>query len=125
MKQVNVGLIGSQFITSIHLESLRRCAHANVLAVASPTESHVRPFAEKHHIPHHFTDYRKMLAMPELDMIVIGAPNTLHCQMAVDAAAAGKHIVCEKPLCMNLAEADRMIDACKKAKVKLMYAEEL
>jgi predicted dehydrogenase len=63
--------------------------------------------------------------MPEIDMVVVGAPNRFHCQIALDAAAAGKHIVMEKPLCMNLAEADRMIEACKKAGVKFMYAEEL
>jgi myo-inositol 2-dehydrogenase / D-chiro-inositol 1-dehydrogenase len=93
--------------------------------VASPTEAHVRKFAAQHAVPHHFTDYRKMLEMDELDVVVIGAPNDLHCQMTLDAAAAGKHVVCEKPLCLNLAEADRMIEACQRAKVKLMYAEEL
>jgi predicted dehydrogenase len=63
--------------------------------------------------------------MPEIDLIVIGCPNYLHCEVTEAAAAAGKHIVCEKPLAMNLAEADRMIEAARKARVKLMYAEEL
>ena len=124
-KRVGVGLIGSQFISAIHAESLKQCAAAELLAVASPRASHVEGFAAKHGIPHHFTDYRRMLEMPTLDMVVIGAPNHLHCQMTVDAAAAGKHVVCEKPLCLNLAQADRMIEACRKAGVKLMYAEEL
>lgn len=66
-----------------------------------------------------------MLAMAELDMVVIGSPNFTHCQVTVDAAKAGKHVVCEKPLCMNLGEADSMIASCKAAGVKLMYAEEL
>ena len=57
--------------------------------------------------------------------MVVGVPNHLHCQITLDAAAAGKHVVCEKPLCLNLAEADRMIAACRQAGVKLMYAEEL
>jgi myo-inositol 2-dehydrogenase/D-chiro-inositol 1-dehydrogenase len=52
-------------------------------------------------------------------------PNSLHAQLTIDAAAAGKHVLCEKPLCMNLEEADRMIEACRHAKVHLMYAEEL
>jgi predicted dehydrogenase len=66
-----------------------------------------------------------MLAMDELDLVVIGAPNDLHCQLTLDAASAGKHVVVEKPLALNLAEADRMIEACRRAQVKLMYAEEL
>ena len=122
---VNVGIIGSQFVSTIHAESLRSCAHARMIAAASPTSGHAEAFARKFGIPRHFTDHRDMLALPELDMVVVGAPNHLHCQIAVDAAAAGKHVVMEKPLCLNLAEADRMIDACREAKVKLMYAEEL
>jgi predicted dehydrogenase len=95
------------------------------LAVASPTDDHAQRFAERHHIPHRFTDYRQMLEMDEIDMVVVGAPNDLHCSITVDAARAGKHVVCEKPLCLNLVEADRMIEECRTAGVKLMYAEEL
>ncbi len=124
-RRVRVGLIGSQFVSSIHADALRRCAEAQLWAVASPTPGNAARFAAQHEIPHHTVDYRQMLAMPEIDLVVIGAPNDLHCQMVLDAAAAGKHIVVEKPLCLSLAEADRMIAACQQAGVKLMYAEEL
>ena len=124
-KQIKVGIIGSQFISHIHTLSLKRCAYAEAFAVASPTPGHAKAFAAKNGITHHFTDYQKMLEMPELDMVVLGVPNDLHCEITVNVAAAGKHIVVEKPLCLNLAEADRMIAACKNTKVKLMYAEEL
>ena len=124
-KPVRVGLVGSQFITTIHAESLKSVPQAEVLAVCSPTPGHAQAFAAQHGIPHHFTEYRKMLEMDELDLIILGVPNDLHCRFTVDAAAAGKHVVCEKPLAMNLREADLMIDACRKANVKLMYAEEL
>ena len=123
--KIKVGLIGSQFISHIHTLSLKRCGQAEVFAVASPTPGHSQSFAAKHEIPHHFTDHRKLLAMPELDMVVLGVPNDLHCAITLDTAAAGKHIVIEKPLCLNLDEAGQMIAACRKAKVKLMYAEEL
>ena len=125
MQTIQVGLIGSQFISAIHAAALKTVPGANLLAVASPTEHHVRAFAAEHSIPRWFTDYREMLALDELDMVVLGLPNDLHCQATLDAAAAGKHVVCEKPLCLNLADADRMIDACRSAGVKLMYAEEL
>jgi Predicted dehydrogenases and related proteins len=124
-KPIRVGIIGSQFISTIHADALRQCADAELFAVASPNESRVSAFAGRFDIPHHFTDYRKMLEMDEIAMVVVGVPNDLHCQIAVDAAAAGKHIVMEKPLCLNLAEADQMIAACRRASVKLMYAEEL
>jgi len=124
-KKIKVGIIGSQFVSHIHALSLKRCPEAELFAVASPTKDHARDFAAKHVIPHHFTDYKNLLAMPEVDMVVVGVPNDAHCDITLDAASAGKHIVMEKPLCLNLNEADRMIAACHKAKVKLMYAEEL
>jgi predicted dehydrogenase len=120
-----VGLVGSQFVSTIHAESLKRCPDAELIAVASPSPGHAQAFAQRFDIPCQFADYRKMLELDALDLIVIGAPNDVHCRITLDAAAAGKHVVCEKPLCLNLAEADRMITSCKKAGVKLMYAEEL
>lgn len=125
MSRVRVGLVGSQFISTIHAESLRSCAAAELVAVASPTPGHAESFARRHGIPRPFTDHRKMLELADLDLVVIGAPTHLHCPITLDAAAAGKHVVCEKPLCLNLAEADRMIAACASAGVLLMYAEEL
>src|SRR5687768_11947887 len=124
-RKARVGIIGSQFISTIHAEGLRSSAQAEMVAVASAHAESARAFAERFRIPHHFDDYRRILAMPEVDMVVIGAPNDLHCPMTIDAAAAGKHVVVEKPLCLDLGEADRMIAACRKAGVKLMYAEEL
>jgi predicted dehydrogenase len=123
--KVKVGLIGSQFISAIHAESLAHCASAEMTAVASPTPGNAEKFAKTHHIPHHFTNYHQLPALAEIDMVVIGIPNHLHCEAVVAAAQAGKHIVIEKPFCLNLAEADRMIEAARQAKVKLMYAEEL
>ena len=125
MSKVRVGLIGSQFVSTIHAESLRTVPQAELFAVASPTEDHARQFAEKFGIPHQFTDYRRMLELDEIQMVVLGLPNDLHCQATLDAAAAGKHVVCEKPLCLNIRQADQMIEACRAAGVKLMYAEEL
>jgi predicted dehydrogenase len=123
--KINVGLIGSQFISTIHADALSRCPEAAMFAVASPTPGNAARFASRFRIPHHCTDYQALLAMPEVQMVVIGAPNDLHCRIALDCIAAGKHVVLEKPLCLSLAEADRLIAAGRQAKVKLMYAEEL
>ena len=125
MKTVNIGLVGSQFVSEIHATSLQSVAGAKVLAVASPTEAHVTEFAQRFQIPHAYTDYRKLLEMPEIDMIAIGAPNSVHAEITLAAAQAGKHVVLEKPMAMNLAEADAMLAEAKQANIKLMYAEEL
>jgi len=123
--RVRVGIIGSQFISTIHARSLLACPQAELYAVASPTPGNAERFARQFGISHHFTDYRRMLDLAEIDLIVIGTPNDTHCHIALATAAAGKHLVVEKPLCMNLTEADQMIAACRRANVKLMYAEEL
>src|SRR5262249_21894611 len=114
MKTVRVGLVGSQFIASIHCEALRSVPATEIVAVTSAREANAKAFAERHGIPRWFTDYHKMYEMPDLDLVILGLPNDLHCDAAVAAAAAGKHVLCEKPLCLNLAEADRMIEACQK-----------
>jgi myo-inositol 2-dehydrogenase / D-chiro-inositol 1-dehydrogenase len=124
--RVKVGIIGSGFEADIHAESFRILPEeAEVVAVSSPTPGHAEAFARRHHLSRFFTDYRQMLAEPDIELITIAAPNSLHAQMTLNAAGAGKHIVCEKPLCMTLEEADLMIDTCRRQGVLLMYAEEL
>lgn len=123
---VKVGIVGSQFQADIHAESFKMIpGDAEVVAVASPTPGNAEKFAKRHGIPRWFTDYRQMLNEPDIEMITVTAPNALHCEVTCAAAHVGKHVVCEKPLCMTLEEADLMIDTCKSKGVLLMYAEEL
>src|SRR5215813_15253198 len=124
--KVKIGLIGSQFQADIHAVSLQSMPHeAEIVAVCSPTSGNAARFAQHFGIPRVFTDYREMLKESDIEMINICAPNSLHAQMTKDAAAAGKHIVCEKPLAMTIAEGEEMIAAAKKHGVLLMYGEEL
>jgi myo-inositol 2-dehydrogenase/D-chiro-inositol 1-dehydrogenase len=125
MDRVGVGIIGSRFVSRIHAESLGRVPSARIVAVASRTRDHAEAFAKDFNVSNSFTDYRALLENKEVDVVLIGIPNDLHAECVIDAAAAGKHVIIEKPFCMNLAEADRMIAACQSAGVKLMYAEEL
>jgi predicted dehydrogenase len=123
-KIVKVGIVGTGFVGDIHYASFKNWVpNAEVVAVASPNNA--QKFAEERGIPGAYADYREMLKDPDIDVIDIGIPNDLHCQVVLDAAMAGKHIIIEKPLCVTLEEADLMIEACHKAGVLLMYAEEL
>src|SRR5216683_5964107 len=124
--RVKVGIIGSRFQADIHAASFHVMPHeADVVAVASPTPGNAAALATRFGIPRVFTDYREMLKEKDIEMVTIAAPNSLHCQMTKDIAAAGKHIVCEKPLAMTIAEGEEMIAAAKSHGVLLMYGEEL
>ncbi len=125
MATVKVGLVGSGFIADLHAAAFRMVPDAEVVAVASPTPGKAQHFAQERGIPRAFEDYRDLLALKEVQLVTLGLPNDRHAQVTLDAAAAGKHVVCEKPLCRTLEEADRMIDGCRRAGVLLMYAEEL
>ena len=113
-----------RFVADIHADAFQRFVpNAEVVAVASPTPGKAARLPVRIRIPNAFESYRDLLAMPDIDLITLALPNDLHCQVTLDAARAGKHIVCEKPLCRTLEEADQMIDACRQQGVLLLYAE--
>ena len=124
--KVKVGVIGSRFQADIHVASMQmHPAEIEVAAVASPTAGNAAKLAKHYGVPLVFHDYREMLKEKDIDMVTITAPNRLHAQMTIDIAKAGKHVVCEKPLCMTLEEADEMVEVCQQQGVLFMYAEEL
>ncbi len=124
--RVRVGLIGAGFIADIHAHAFKHhVQNAEVIAVASKTPGKAARFAAEREIPHAFEDYRVLLERDDIDLVTVAIPNDLHCQAVCDAAEAGKHVVCEKPLCRTLAEADRMIETCARYSRFLFYAEEL
>ncbi len=123
MDKIGVGIIGSAFSSNIHAEALREVPEAVVLAACSRQKEHVEDFARQWGIPAAVTDYRKLLDRKDIDVVVVGIPNDLHRDVVVASAKAGKHVILEKPIAHTLHDADAMIDACRKGKVKLMYAE--
>src|SRR5215470_17472629 len=123
--EVGVGLVGSGFIGQAHAEAFSSSALASVRAVASRSPDRSAEFAARWGIPAWHTDYRELARRPDVDLVSVAAPNWLHRDIVVAAAEAGKHVVCEKPLARTLREADEMIAACRRAGVKLMYAEEI
>jgi len=123
--RVKVGIIGSRFQAACHAESFRMVEdEAQVVAVASPTPGNAEALAQRYGIPKVYHDYRDLL-QDDVELVTITAPNRLHAPMTIEAARAGKHVLCEKPLCVTLEEADAMIEACRKHSVLLLYAEEL
>jgi len=126
MSKVKIGIIGSRFQADCVASAAKAMPdEAEVVAVASPTPGNADAFARRHGIPRAHTDYRELLRDSDVEMIWITTPNILHAPITIEAARDGKHIICEKPLCITLEEADAMIDACARAGVLLLYAEEL
>ena len=123
MDKVRVRIIGSAFVSNLHAEAFQEVKEAQLVAACSSNKKRVEEFAGKWKIPVALTDYRKLVERKDVDVVVVGVPNDLHRKIVVAAAEAGKDVILEKPIAHTLDDADAMIAACKKHKVKLMYAE--
>lgn len=123
MDKVRVGIIGSAFVSNLHAEAFQEVKEAQLVAACSSNKKRVEEFAGRWKIPVALTDYRKLVERKDVDVVVVGVPNDLHRKIVVAAAEAGKDVILEKPIAHTLEDADAMIAACKKHKVKLMYAE--
>lgn len=124
-KKVRIGIVGSQFEADIHAASIAMGSHGKAVAVASPTPGHAQQLSDRYGIARAYTDYRQLVADPDVEIVTIAAPNRLHCEITLAAAAAGKHVVVEKPMAMTVDECDAMIAACERNGVHLFYAEQL
>lgn len=122
MNPISVGLVGGGGIVDAHIRGYRAYADAiKVVAVADVvTETAQRRAAELDATP--YTDFRQMINEADLDAVDICLPHYLHAEAIVAAAEAGKHILCEKPLCLTVEQAELVQRAVTKAGVTLMCA---
>lgn len=117
---LNIGLIGAGRIGRIHAHNLdSRISSANLLMVADVNEEAAHVAAEEFHIPHPVADYHEILGNPEINAVAICSSTDTHALLIEEAAAAGKHIFCEKPIAFDLPTIDRALSAVDKANVKL------
>jgi predicted dehydrogenase len=127
-KTLNVGLIGYQFMGRAHSHALRALpvfdpdlvVRPRMRTICGRDEVALRRVAERYGWERTETNWERVVEDPEIDIVDIVAPGHLHCEIALAAAAHGKHVVCEKPLAMTGTEAGRMLDAVKRAGVKHM-----
>src|SRR5579871_6719763 len=119
----NWGVLGAGFIASrAMLPAIQGSANARVLALASRDEQRGREAAQRYGVERVYGDYEALLADSDVQVVYIALPNHLHREWAIRAAHAGKHLLCEKPLALNAAEADEIISTCRSHKVLLMEA---
>lgn len=141
MEKIGIAIIGSRFAADLHAHALGkiRGSKCEIVAVCSRTRESAEAFARKFDVPHVFTDHRALLARKDIHLVDLVLTTNLHHTMAIDAANAGKHIICEKPLTGCFVEAsamtrqamfdqamknaDAVLDACRRTRVTLGYAE--
>lgn len=121
-----IALLGSGFISEFYVASITGQRKPDKIIIAqSRTPENVRRFAEKHQIPHWTTDMREAIEHPEVEMVCIGLPNHLHLKAVQLCAAAGKAVICTKPLGRNAQEALTMLEVVEKAGIFHGYLEDL
>ncbi|HKI34319.1 MAG TPA: Gfo/Idh/MocA family oxidoreductase [Gemmataceae bacterium] len=126
-KPLNVGMIGYGFMGKAHSNAYAQVNHFFDLAyrpvlkaVCARSADNAKKFADQWGYESIETDWRKLIARKDIDLIDICVPNNLHAEIAIAAAQNGKMILCEKPLSMNAAEGLKMVEAVEKAKVPNM-----
>jgi len=123
-KDLNIGMLGYGFMGRAHSNAYAKVNHffdspyrPVLKAACGRDEAKVKAFAAQWGYESTETDWRKLIARPDIDAIDICTPNNLHKEIAIAAAEAGKMILCEKPLAMNAAEGLEMVEAIEKAGV--------
>ncbi len=121
MKKLNIGVIGTGRIGKVHIATLvNSVPEANVVAVADPDQATAVEFAKSLGIKTVFRSHSDVINHPEVEAVVICSPTDTHAKFIVEAAKAGKHIFCEKPIDLSLEVIRGALDAVKQAKVKFM-----
>lgn len=126
MEKIMVGVIGTGFIGPVHIEAIRRQGTAEVLALSEVNYETAK--AESRSclaFRRLYGDYKELLADPEVQVIHICTPNHLHFAIAKEAIQAGKHVVCEKPLAMNVEEGKELVQLAQENDFDLCNAFEL
>jgi predicted dehydrogenase len=122
MNSLSWGILSTGRIAGIFAKQLSESRTGRLAAVGSRSWANADKFAAQHHVPRRHGSYEALLADPDVQAVYIATPHTLHAEWCIKAAAAGKHILCEKPLTLNHAEAMAVIEAARKHGVFLMEA---
>ncbi len=119
---LNWGIIGTGNIAKTFAKGVTASKTGKLVAVGSRTQAKADAFGAEFEIPNRHEGYEKLLADPEVQAVYIATPHPQHARWTIAAAEAGKHILCEKPLAMNHADAMAMIEAARENDVFLMEA---
>lgn len=124
-EKVGIGIIGTGFARKVQIPAFAACEGAQVVSVASGSLDNARSTAAEFGIDHFTADWRETVVRDDVDLVCITTPPNLHKEMTLLAIEHGKHVLCEKPMAMNAAEAEEMCEAAKSAGVLALIDFEL
>jgi len=123
---MKLAILGSGFISRFYADSLvAQRRKDTIVSVYSRTEVNAKKFADDYSVPHYSTSIKECVSHPDVEAVIIGLSNDMHLIAVLESAAAGKHVLCTKPLGRNAAEALQMLQAVDKAGVTGGYLEDL
>ncbi len=122
MKIYNWGILGCGRISNSFAEGLKAVTNARLYAVASNTIGKAEQFAQTHQALHHYSNYDELVNSPDIDIVYIGTTHNFHFENALLALNAGKHVLCEKAVTVNQAQAELLFQAAKKNQCFFMEA---
>ncbi len=122
MSEIRWGIVGTGFIANKFAAAVKNVSTAKLVAVASRTKENGEAFAEKHGIDVVFSSYEDMAKTDMVDAVYIATPHPFHMPCALLFLNEKKHVLCEKPLCVNVAQAMKLKDCAQKNGVFLMEA---
>ncbi|MHB8054835.1 MAG: Gfo/Idh/MocA family protein [Candidatus Aminicenantales bacterium] len=120
--KIRWGILSTGNIAGQFVEGLRFLRDAEIAAVGSRTQEAADRFGARYGIPRRHDSYARLAADPEIDVVYIGTPHTLHAENTILCLEAGKAVLCEKPFALNAVQAKRMIETAQRKKLFLMEA---
>lgn len=115
MEKLKIGLIGAGSISEVHLGGYKNRPDVEIYAICDKNEERARKKAEEYGATHVFTDYKDLLALPEIHSVSICTWNNSHAEISIAALDAGKHVLVEKPLCKTVEEALQVEEAVRRS----------
>jgi len=116
------GILGTGLIAGVFANGVKQSQTGTLVAVGSRSQAAADTFAETWHIPHRYSRYEDVLADQSVQAVYLALPHPFHAEWAIKAAEAGKHVLCEKPIALNHAEAMAIVEAAQRHDVFLMEA---
>lgn len=122
-RKVRIGIIGAGNFSNSHLDGLKEVTNAEVVAICDMVRENADKQAKKYNIKDVYYDYHDLLKREDIDAVTLPLPDQIHREIAVAAMRAGKHVLCEKPMALNMDDCKEMVRVAKETGMQLMVGQ--